>query len=72
MKVVARFIPLPVISAAIIGCAALGLAGTANAAETVTKQGTDISITTSPDVYAPPAPNAQPHHHHFNRSYVMM
>ena len=62
----ARYIALPVVSAGIIGGAALGLAGMANATTTVTQNGPNASIVTSPDTYAKPAPNALPgwHHHH--------
>ena len=62
----ARYIALPVVSAGVIGGAALGLAGMANAATTVTQNGGSVSIVTSPDTHARPAPNAIPgwHHHH--------
>lgn len=62
----ARYIALPVVSAGILGGAALGLAGMANATTTVTQNGPNASIVTSPDTYAKPAPNALPgwHHHH--------
>jgi len=62
----ARYIALPVVSAGILGGAALGLAGMANATTTVTQNGPNASIVTSPDTYAKPAPNAIPgwHHHH--------
>jgi hypothetical protein len=62
----ARYIALPVVSAGILGGAALGLAGMANATTTVTQNGPSTSIVTSPDTYAKPAPNAIPgwHHHH--------
>ena len=62
----ARYIALPVVSAGILGGAALGLAGMANATTTVTQNGPNASIFTSPDTYAKPAPNAIPgwHHHH--------
>ena len=38
----------------------------ANATTTVTQNGPNASIVTSPDTYAKPAPNALPgwHHHH--------
>lgn len=57
----ARVVALPVLSAGIIGGAALGLAGMANA-----DTGTDIpaggsySFNASPTVYANPAPNLVP------------
>ena len=62
----ARYIALPIVSAGILGGAALGLAGMANATTTVTQNGPSASIVTSPDTYAKPAPNAIPgwHHHH--------
>ena len=62
----ARYIALPVVSAGILGGAALGLAGMANATTTVTQNSPSASIVTSPDTYAKPAPNALPgwHHHH--------
>ena len=62
----ARYIALPVFSAGILGCAALGVAGMAGATTTVTQNGPNASIVTSPDTYAKPAPSALPgwHHHH--------
>ncbi len=62
----ARYIALPVVSAGVIGGAALGLAGMANAATTVTQNGPNVSIVTSPDTYAKPAPSAIPgwYYHH--------
>jgi hypothetical protein len=62
----ARYIALPVVSAGILGGAALGLAGMANATTTVTQNGPNASIVTSPDTYAKPAPNAIPgwYYHH--------
>ncbi|WP_123025183.1 hypothetical protein [Mycolicibacterium stellerae] len=61
-----RYIALPVVSAGILGGAALGLAGMANATTTVTQNGPNASIVTSPDTYAKPAPTAIPgwYHHH--------
>ena len=56
----ARYIALPVVSAGVIGGAALGLAGMANAATTVTQNGGSVAIVTSPDTYAKPAPTAIP------------
>lgn len=53
-------IALPVVSAGIMGAAALGLAGMANATTTVTQNGPNASIVTTPDTYAHPAPNAIP------------
>ena len=59
----ARFIALPAVSAGIIAGAALGLAGSANAA---TYSAPSPSIVATPDVHAHPAPNAVPGHiwHH--------
>jgi hypothetical protein len=54
----ARYFALPIVSAGIIGGAALGLAGTANAATT-----DDVrppAIVATPDVKAHPAPEAMP------------
>ena len=50
----ARYIALPVVSAGIIGGAALGLAGMANATTTVTQNGPNASIVTSPDTLPSP------------------
>ena len=63
---IARYIALPIVSAGIIGGAALGLAGMANAATTTTQDSTGVSIVTSPDTYATPALDAMPgwRHHH--------
>jgi hypothetical protein len=63
---IARYIALPIISAGVIGGAALGLAGMANAATTITQTGGNTQIVTSPDTYASPAPNALPgwYYHH--------
>jgi hypothetical protein len=54
----ARYIALPVVSAGIIGGAALGLAGAANAATDVQQP----NIVATPTVKAHPAPNAVPGH----------
>jgi hypothetical protein len=54
----ARYFALPIVSAGIIGGAALGLAGTASAANT-----DDVrppAIVATPDVKAHPAPEAMP------------
>jgi hypothetical protein len=56
----ARYIALPAVSAGIIGGAALGFAGMANAA---TYDAPSPSIVATPTVKAHPAPNAQPGHH---------
>ncbi len=62
----ARYIALPVVSAGVIGGAALGLAGMANAATVTTETSTGSAIVSSPDTYAKPAPSALPgwRHHH--------
>jgi hypothetical protein len=59
-----RYIALPVVSAGLIGGAALGVAGMANASTTTEPHGPGHSY--SPDVKANPAPEAQPgwHGHH--------
>jgi hypothetical protein len=67
---IARFIALPIVSAGVLGGAALGLAGTANAATVTTETSTGSAIVASPDTYAKPAPNALPgwrHHHGVGR-----
>ena len=63
---IARYIALPIVSAGILGGAALGLAGMASAATTVNQNGSSVSIVTSPDTYAKPAPDAIPgwYYHH--------
>ncbi|MDT7731073.1 MAG: hypothetical protein QOK45_1326 [Mycobacterium sp.] len=53
----ARYFALPIVSAGIIGGAALGLAGTASAATTDVQR---PSIVATPNVKAHPAPNAMP------------
>jgi hypothetical protein len=58
---IARYIALPIMSAGIIGGAALGMAGMANAAPT-TPNGPGYSY--SPAVKAPSAAAGQTHHHH--------
>jgi hypothetical protein len=65
-----RYLALPVVSAGIIGGAALGLAGMANAATTTTEHSTGAAIVATPDTHARPAPNALPgwrHHHGIGR-----
>ena len=52
----ARYFALPIVSAGIIGGAALGLAGAANAASDTDVRGPDVVAT--PDVKAHPAPEA--------------
>ena len=54
----ARYFALPIVSAGIIGGAALGLAGTANAA--TTDASAQPAIVATPDVKAHPAPEALP------------
>ena len=63
MTSIARLIALPIVSAGIIGGAALGLAGTAGAATTDVHQ---PNIVATPNVKAHPAPDAMPGHiwHH--------
>jgi hypothetical protein len=57
---IARYVALPIVSAGILGGAALSLAGMASAQTTVNQNGSSVSIVTSPDTYAKPAPNAIP------------
>ena len=57
---IARYVALPIVSAGILGGAALSLAGIASAQTTVNQNGSSVSIVTSPDTYAKPAPNAIP------------
>jgi hypothetical protein len=52
-----RLLALPILTAGIIGGAALGLAGTANAAAT---EPTGPGYSYSPGTYAKPAPTQQP------------
>jgi hypothetical protein len=54
----ARYFALPVVSAGIIGAAALGLAGAASAATSTQPTGPGYSY--APSVKAQPAPEAQP------------
>jgi hypothetical protein len=66
----AGLIAIPAVSAAILGGAALGLAGTASAATTTTDHSTGSAIVASPDTHARPAPSALPgwrHHHGIHR-----
>ncbi len=70
----ARYIALPAISVGVIGGAALGLAGMANAATTTTDHSTGSAIVTSPDTHAKPAPSAMPgwrHHHGAGHAYLI-
>ncbi len=71
---IARYIALPIVSAGIIGGAALGLAGMANAQTTTVENSTGTSIVTSPDHFAKPAPEVMPgwrHHHGVGHSYLI-
>ena len=71
---IARYIALPVVSAGILGGAALGLAGMANATVTTTQNGPSTSIVATPDTHAAPAPNAIPgwhFHHGVGHSYLI-
>lgn len=63
-KIIAR-IALPVVSAGVLGGAALGLAGMASAAVTTTQNdsGSHTAIVASPDTYAMPAPTSKPGWH---------
>ena len=54
----ARYFALPIVSAGIIGGAALGLAGMANAS--TTEDVRPPAVTATPDVKAHPAPEALP------------
>lgn len=58
----ARYVALPFVSAGIIGAAALGMAGMANASTPPGSQGTNHSY--APHVKAHPAPGALPGWHH--------
>ena len=63
---IARYVALPIVSAGILGGAALGLAGMASATTTVDQNGPSVSIVTSPDTFAKPAPDVIPgwYYHH--------
>jgi hypothetical protein len=58
MTTIARLVALPILSAGIIGAAALGFAGMANAATSTEPTGPGYSY--SPDTLAKPAPSATP------------
>lgn len=65
-----RFLALPIVSAGIIGGAALGLAGAANAATTA-PQGPGYSY--SPEVHATQAPAVTPGYHgHHGPAHAQM
>ena len=71
-RIVAR-IALPIVSAGILGGAALGLAGMANAAVTTTQNGSHTAIVATPDTYAKPAPSAMSgwrFHHGHGHAYL--
>ena len=71
---IARKLALPIVSAGILGGAALGLAGMASAAVTTTQNGPNTSIVATPDTYATPAPSALPgwyHHHGIGHAYLI-
>jgi hypothetical protein len=71
-KIIAR-IALPVVSAGVLGGAALGLAGMASAQTTSVDHSTGTAIVASPDTYAKPAPTVKPgwhHHHGMGHSYL--
>ena len=61
-SIIAR-IALPIVSAGILGGAALGLAGMASAQATTVENTTGSSIVASPDTYAKPAPTSKPGWH---------
>jgi predicted short-subunit dehydrogenase-like oxidoreductase (DUF2520 family) len=71
-NIIAR-IALPIVSAGVLGGAALGLAGMASAQTTTVDHSTGTAIVSSPDTYAKPAPNVKPgwrHHHGIGHSYL--
>jgi hypothetical protein len=61
-NIIAR-IALPIVSAGILGGAALGLAGMASAQTSTVENSTGSSIVASPDTYAKPAPTSKPGWH---------
>ena len=65
MTTIARYFALPILSAGILGGAALGMASMANAA-TPTQNDVRPGIVAHPNTKAHPAPNATPgwHNHH--------
>jgi hypothetical protein len=73
MKSITRYIALPIVSAGILGGAALGLAGMANATVTTTQTGGHTAIVATPDTIARPAPIAMPgwrFHHGHGHAYL--
>lgn len=66
-------IALPIVSAGILGGAALGLAGMASAQTTSVQNSTGSAIVATPDTHAKPAPSAIPgwqHHHGVGHAYL--
>jgi hypothetical protein len=61
-SIIAR-IALPIVSAGILGGAALGLAGMASAQTTTVENSTGTAIVATPDTYAKPAPTSKPGWH---------
>ena len=61
-NIIAR-IALPIVSAGILGGAALGLAGMASAQTTTVENNTGTAIVATPDTYAKPAPTSKPGWH---------
>jgi len=61
-NIIAR-IALPIVSAGILGGAALGLAGMASAQTTTVENSTGTAIVATPDTYAKPAPTSKPGWH---------
>jgi hypothetical protein len=73
-RITAR-IALPIVSAGVLGGAALGLAGMANATVTTTQNdsGSHTAIVATPDIHAKPAPGALPgwrYHHGHGHAYL--
>lgn len=66
---IVRSFALPVLSAGVIGTAALGLAGVANAGTYTQPQ---PGVVAAPSVKAHPAPSAMPGTHHHNRIVHVM
>lgn len=67
-------IALPIVSAGILSCAALGLAGMASAQTTSVENSTGTAIVATPDTHAKPAPDAMPgwrHHHGVGHQYLI-
>jgi len=73
-NIIAR-IALPIVSAGVLGGAALGLAGIASAQTTSVETSTGAAIVSKPDTYAHPAPSVMPgwhHHHGMGHSYLFI